>query len=114
MNVLVANTVKNALKVSMIATALLAAAGCQSNKALDEVRAMAQSADQKATAAQNSANSAAAAAATAATTANAAKATADSAQSTANQALQAAQRAQAGVDELNDKTERMFRKTVSK
>jgi methyl-accepting chemotaxis protein len=108
------NVVVNVVKASAVAVALLATAGCQSSKALDEVRALAQGADQKATAAQTSANSAAAAATNANNTATAAKSTADAAQSTANQALQAAQTAQAGVDEVNDKIDRMFKKSVSK
>jgi len=103
MNKFVANTVKG----GMAALALLTAAGCQNTKALDEVRAIAERADQNATAAQTSAN-------TANSNATAAKSAADAAQSTANQALQAAQAAQAGVDALNEKVDRMFQKSVSK
>lgn len=103
MNKIVANSVKG----GAIALALLTAVGCSNTKALDEVRAIAERADQNATAAQNSAN-------TANATANSAKSAADAAQSTANQALQAAQAAQAGVDALNEKVDRMFQKSVSK
>jgi methyl-accepting chemotaxis protein len=110
MNKMVVNTAKGAA----IALVLLASAGCQSSKALDEVRAIAERADQNATAAQAAANAAAASAATANNTANSAKSAADNAQSTANQALQAAQSAQAGVDATNEKIDRMFKKTVSK
>jgi len=106
--------VVNALRGSAAALVLLAAAGCQSNKALDEVRAIAQGADQKATAAQNSANAAATSASSAQNTANAAKSAADAAQSTANQALQAAQAAQTSADASNEKVDRMFKKSVSK
>jgi outer membrane murein-binding lipoprotein Lpp len=56
------------------------------------------------------ANSAAAASSAAA----AASAKADSAQSTANQALTAAQAAQTGVNDLNEKIDRMFKRSVSK
>jgi outer membrane murein-binding lipoprotein Lpp len=48
------------------------------------------------------------------TAANAASAKADAAQSTANQALSAAQTAQAGVNDLNEKINRMFQRSVSK
>jgi hypothetical protein len=108
------NVVANIVKASAVAITLMTAAGCQSGKALDEVRALAQAADQKATAAQKSADAAAAAAANATNTANAAKSSADAAQSTANQAMQAAQNAQTGVDAVDDKIERMFKKSVSK
>lgn len=39
---------------------------------------------------------------------------ADAAQATANQALAAAQSAQTGVNELNEKIDRMFQRSVSK
>ena len=110
MNKIVVNTVKG----SAIALALLASTACVSTKQLEEVKTIAQRADQNATAAQNAANSAATSAANANNTANAAKSAADAAQSTANRALQAAQAAQAGVDALNEKTDRMFKKSVSK
>jgi outer membrane murein-binding lipoprotein Lpp len=51
------------------------------------------------------------------TDANAAAAAAQSAaaaQATANQALSAAQAAQAGVNDLNEKVDRMFQRSVSK
>jgi outer membrane murein-binding lipoprotein Lpp len=50
----------------------------------------------------------------AANSAAAASAKADAAQSTANQALSAAQAAQAGVNDLNEKINRMFQRSVSK
>jgi methyl-accepting chemotaxis protein len=106
--------VSNALKGGTIALALLMAAGCQSGKELEEVRAVAQRADQNATAAQKSADAASAAASSANASAAAAKSAADSAQSTANRALQAAQAAQASVDAQNEKMDRMFKKSVSK
>ncbi|HTE42479.1 MAG TPA: alanine-zipper protein [Steroidobacteraceae bacterium] len=108
------NTVANAVKAGAFALVLLSAAGCQSSKALDEVRAIAQKADQNAAAAQASANSASQSASTAANAATAAKSAADNAQSTANQALQVAQTAQLNVDTINERTDRMFRKTVAK
>ena len=54
------------------------------------------------------------AAAAANTAAGAASAKADSAQNTANQALTAAQAAQTGVNDLNEKIDRMFKRSVSK
>jgi hypothetical protein len=110
MNKIVVNTVK----AGAVALVLLSSAACVTSKQLEEVRAVAQGADQKATAAQTAANSAATSAANAASTANAAKSAADAAQSTANQALPAAQAAQAGVDASNEKIDRMFKKSVSK
>jgi hypothetical protein len=108
------NIVANAVKAGAAALVLLSMAGCQSSKALDEVRALAQKADQNAAAAQASANSASQSASTAANAASAAKSAADNAQSTANQALQVAQTAQLNVDTINERTDRMFRKTVAK
>jgi methyl-accepting chemotaxis protein len=107
------NILGNTLRAGAISLVLLAA-GCQSNKALDEVRTLAQKAEQDAAAAQTTANSAASTANAANSSAAAAKASADNAQSTANQALQAAHTAQAGVDSTNEKMDRMFKKTVSK
>ena len=108
------NIVVNTVRAGAIALAVLTAVGCQDTKALDEVRAAAQKADQSAAAAQSAADQARAAAAAADRKADAAKSAADSAQSTANQALQAAQAAQAGVDASNEKIDRMFKKTVAK
>jgi hypothetical protein len=108
------NIVAKTMKAGTAALALVIAAGCQSSKALDEVRALAQSADQKAASAQSSADQARAAAQAADRKADVAKSAADAAQSTANQALQAAQAAQAGVDASNEKIDRMFKKTVAK
>ncbi|MGC3982265.1 MAG: alanine-zipper protein [Steroidobacteraceae bacterium] len=106
-------TFSNTLKAGAAALVLLSAAGCQT-KAIDEVRAMAQKAQQDAAAAQATANSAASSATAANSAAAAAKSAADNAQSTANQALQAAQTAQAGVDATNQKLDRMFKQSVSK
>jgi len=108
------NIVANTVRAGAIALAMLTAVGCQSTKALDEVRTLAQKADQDAAAAQATANSATNTANAANSTAAAAKSAADNAQSTANQALQAAHTAQAGVDASNEKMDRMFKKTVSK
>jgi hypothetical protein len=108
------NTVVNSVRAGAAALCLLAAAGCQDTKALDEIRATAQKAGQDAAAAQSTANQASSAAAAADRKADAAKAAADSAQSTANQALQAAQAAKAEADANNEKIDRMFKKSVSK
>jgi methyl-accepting chemotaxis protein len=110
MNKIVVNTVK----AGAIALTLLTSAACVSTKDMDEVKATAQRADQNATAAQNAANSAATSAANANNTANAAKSSADAAQATANRALQAAQASQASSDAVNEKVDRMFKKSVSK
>jgi methyl-accepting chemotaxis protein len=106
--------ITNTLRAGAISLAMLTAVGCQSTKALDEVRTLAQKAEQDAANAQATANAASTKADTANNTAAAAKSAADSAQSTANQALQAARTAQAGVDSTNEKMDRMFKKTVSK
>jgi murein lipoprotein len=110
MNKIIANTVR----ASAVALLVLTAVGCESTKALDEVRALAQKADQDAAAAQATANAASTNASAANSAAVAAKNAADRAQSTANQALQSAQAAQAAVDATNEKMDRMFKKTVSK
>jgi methyl-accepting chemotaxis protein len=110
MNKILTNTVR----ASAIALAMMTAVGCQSTKALDEVRTLAQKSEQDAAAAQATANSAVASANTANSAAASAKAAADNAQNTANRALQAAQTAQSGVDATNEKMDRMFKKTVSK
>ena len=107
------NNLGNILRAGAISLTLLAA-GCQSNKALDEVRTLAQKAEQDAAAAQATANAASSSATAANSSAAAAKVAADNAQSTANQALQAARAAQTGVDSTNEKMDRMFKKTVSK
>lgn len=106
--------VANSLKAGVAALVVLTAAGCQNTKALDEVRALAQKAQQDASAAQSAANSATTAANSAASAAAAAKTAADNAQSTANQALQAAQASQSCCDATNQKLDRMFKQSVSK
>jgi hypothetical protein len=105
--------ITNTMRASALALLVLSA-GCQSTKALDEVRTLAQKAERDAAAAQATANSAASSATAAANAAASAKTAADNAQSTANQALQAANTAQSGVDATNEKMDRMFKKTVSK
>ena len=110
MNKIISNTVR----AGAVALVMLTAVGCQSTKALDEVRVLAQKAERDAAAAQATANSAATSANGANSAAAAAKSAADNAQSTANQALQAAQTAQAGVDATNEKIDRMFKKSMSK
>jgi hypothetical protein len=110
MNTIMTNT----MRAGAVALAMLTAVGCQSTKSLDEVRALAQKAEQDAAAAQATANSASSSASAANSTAASAKTAADNAQSTANQALQAARTAQAGVDSTNEKMDRMFKKSVSK
>jgi murein lipoprotein len=94
------------LKVGAAVLALVSA-GCVSQKAVDEARAVADRAVQDAAAAKSAADAAANAA-------NAAKSAAAAAQSTANQALQAAQASQACCDATNEKIDRMFKKSVSK
>lgn len=95
------------LKAGLAALALASAAGCVSQKSVDEARAVADRAAQDAAAAKAAADAAAA-------SANSAKTAAAAAQSTANQALQAAQAAQACCDATNEKIDRMFKKSVSK
>jgi murein lipoprotein len=95
------------MKAGIAALVLVSAAGCVSQKSVDEARAVADRAVQDAAAAKSAADAAAAAA-------NQAKSTAAAAQSTANQALQAAQAGQACCDATNEKIDRMFKKSVSK
>jgi uncharacterized membrane protein YdbT with pleckstrin-like domain len=106
--------VAKALQGGTAALLILTAAGCQSSKQLEEVRAIAQRADQNATAALQAATAARDSANAATQAANDAKSAAASAQTAANQALQVSQTAQANVDAANEKADRMFRRTVSK
>jgi biopolymer transport protein ExbB/TolQ len=101
------NTISTALKAGVAAVMLVAASGCVSQKAVDEISAKADKAIQDAAAAKAAADSAA-------SQAQSARAAADSAQNTANQALQAAQAAQAAADATNEKIDRAFKKSVSK
>jgi hypothetical protein len=100
-------SVATTLKAGIAALCLVAAAGCVSQKSVDEARAVADKAVQDAAAAKAAADAAAA-------SANSAKSAAAAAQSTANQALQAAQASQACCDATNEKIDRMFKKSVSK
>jgi hypothetical protein len=100
-------SVATTLKAGIAALCLVAAAGCVSQKSVDDARAVADKAVQDAAAAKAAADAAAA-------SANAAKSAAAAAQSTANQALQAAQASQACCDATNEKIDRMFKKSVSK
>ena len=101
------NVISTSLKAGIAALVLVAASGCVSQKAVDEIKATADKAVQDAAAAKSAADAAASAA-------QAAKSSADSAQSAANQALQAAQASQACCDATNEKIDRMFKKSVSK
>ena len=101
------NVISTSLKAGIAALVLVAASGCVSQKAVDEIKATADKAVQDAAAAKSAADAAASAA-------QAAKSTADSAQSAANQALQAAQASQACCDATNEKIDRAFKKSVSK
>jgi hypothetical protein len=100
-------SVATTLKAGVAVLCLAAAAGCVSQKSVDEARAVADRAVQDAAAAKSAADAAAA-------SANAAKSAAAAAQSTANQALQAAQASQSCCDATNEKIDRMFKKSVSK
>jgi F0F1-type ATP synthase epsilon subunit len=99
--------ISTTLKAGIAALALVAASGCVSQKALDEVKVTADKAVQDAAAAKAAADSAA-------SSAQSARSAADSAQSAANQALQAAQASQACCDATNEKIDRMFKKSQSK
>ena len=101
------NTISNSLKAGVAAIVLVAASGCVSQKAVDEIKMTADKAVQDAAAAKSAADAAASAA-------QSARSAADSAQSAANQALQAAQASQACCDATNEKVDRMFKKSVSK
>jgi hypothetical protein len=101
------NMISTSLKAGVAAIVLVAASGCVSQKAVDEIKQTADKAVQDAAAAKAAADAAASAA-------QSAKSSADSAQSAANQALQAAQAGQACCDATNEKIDRMFKKSVSK
>jgi hypothetical protein len=101
------NSITSTLKVAVAAAFLVTAAGCVTQKSVDEARAAADRAGQDAAAAKSAADAAA-------NSANSAKSAAAAAQSTANQALQAAQAGQACCDATNEKIDRMFKKSVSK
>lgn len=106
--------VAKALQGGTAALLLLGAAGCQNTKQLDEVRAIAERADQNANAALQAANAARDSATAATQAANDAKTAAASAQTAANQAIQVSQSAEASIAATNEKADRMFRRTVSK
>ncbi len=99
--------VRNALKVGAASLCLALAAGCASQKALDDATAAANAATQAATAAQRAADSAK-------SSADGAASAAARAQSTADQAMSAASAAQACCDRNSEKIERMFKKAQSK
>jgi hypothetical protein len=101
------NMISTSLKAGVAALVLVAASGCVSQKAVDEIKLTADKAVQDAAAAKAAADSASSAA-------QSAKSAADSAQSAANQALQAAQAGQACCDATNEKIDRMFKKSQSK
>lgn len=101
------NVISTTLKAGVAALVLVAASGCVSQKAVDEIKLTADKAVQDAAAAKAAADAAASAA-------QSAKSAADSAQSAANQALQAAQASQACCDATNEKIDRAFKKSVSK
>jgi murein lipoprotein len=105
---------KSSIGIKIAAVAAFAAlAGCTDLKPLQadidslKTQVGSLSSDVAALKADKSASNAAAAAASASSKA-------DAAQSTANQALAAAQGAQSGVNDLNEKIDRMFQRSVSK
>jgi hypothetical protein len=99
------------LKVSAAAACLLAFAGCQDLKPLQ-----AQIDDLKSQISKVSGDAAKAssAAASASSAAAAAQSTASGAQSTANQALSLGQANQTAIEAINEKIDRVFKKSVSK
>ena len=107
------------IKIAAVA-AFVALAGCTDLKPLqadiDSLKSQvgSLSSDVAALKADKTAANAASAASSAGSAASAASSKADAAQSTANQALSAAQTAQAGVNDLNEKIDRMFKRSVSK
>jgi outer membrane murein-binding lipoprotein Lpp len=112
---------KSSIGIKIAAVAAFAAlAGCTDLKPLQadidslKTQVGALSSDVAALKADRTAANAATAAGAANTAAGAASSKADSAQNTANQALTAAQSAQTGVNDLNEKIDRMFKRSVSK
>jgi outer membrane murein-binding lipoprotein Lpp len=111
------------IKIAAVA-GFIALAGCTDLKPLqadiDSLKSQVGSLSSDVTALKNdkadksAVTAASSAASSASSAASAASAKADAAQSTANQALSAAQTAQAGVNDLNEKIDRMFKRSVSK
>lgn len=99
--------IKTALQGSLMACALVVAAGCASSSDLEKLSARVDRVAQDAAAAKSAADSASA-------SATEAKKEATAAQSTANQALNAANQAQSCCDATNQKMDRMFQKSQAK
>ena len=99
------------LKVSLAAACVIAFAGCTDLKPIQ-----AQIDDLKSQLSQNTANDqkTASEAAAAQSAAAAAQSAASGAQSTANQALSTAQANSTAIEAINEKIDRMFKKSVSK
>jgi murein lipoprotein len=98
-------------KASLAATCLIAFAGCTDLKPIqaqiDDLKAQVAKLQSDTAKAQSDANAAMAAA-------QAAASAASGAQSTANQALATGQQNSAAIDEINQKMDRMFKKSVQK
>ncbi len=104
-------TLTTTLKVSAAAACMLAFAGCQDLKPLQAQIDDLKSQVSKLSGDTAKASSQAAAASAAASSASSA---ASGAQSTANQALSLAQGNKTSIDAINEKLDRMFKKSVSK
>lgn len=90
-------------------------AGCATSKeAIDQAQATADEAKSAATAAQDSASDASRTAKQAQQTADAANSTANDAATAARQAQDTADTNKAAIDELNEKIDRMFKKSMRK
>ena len=100
---------KNAIKVGVVALAMMMATGCTEKLEKDQ-QALAAKVDQLA----KDVASAKSAADAASATASEAGQKASGAQSTANQALNAANQSQAGCDATNEKIDRMFKRSQAK
>jgi Alanine-zipper, major outer membrane lipoprotein len=99
--------IKTALQGTVLAAAMVMAAGCASNSQLSELGARLDRVAATADAAKSAADAANASAAEA-------KQTASGAQSAANQALNAANTSQSCCDANNEKMDRMFKRSQSK
>jgi hypothetical protein len=98
---------KSALQSSVLAIAMVVAAGCASTSSVAELSARL---DRVAADAKSASDAATSASSTAAD----AKTAASGAQSTANQALNAANQSQSCCDATNEKIDRMFKRSQAK
>lgn len=104
-------TVSTTLKASIAAACILAFAGCTD---LKPIQAQIDDLKSQVSKLQSESQANAAAAAAAMSAAQSAQSAASGAQSTANQALSMSQQNSTAIEAINEKIDRMFKKSVSK